>query len=148
MAVIWNGKAVVNMLRDFGLSEYEARIYFVLLTLGEAKVGTLAKRAYVPQSKAYEVLDRLIVKGFAELSSEEMPKQYRAKNLERVVSKAVSKEEKFIRRLNNNLESLQKIVNAVSPLFEKYGTFKLFSPNFQRREELLTRPAFIEVIEK
>jgi len=74
MKVIWNGKAVVEMLRDFGLSEYEARMYFVLLTLGESKVTALTKRAYVPQSKGYEVLDRLIDKGFVEQISTERPK--------------------------------------------------------------------------
>lgn len=66
MKAILNGKVVVEMLRDFGLSGYEARMYFVLLTLGEAKVTALTRRAYVPQSKGYEVLDRLIEKGFAQ----------------------------------------------------------------------------------
>lgn len=133
MAVIWNGKAVVGMLRDFGLSNYEARMYFVLLTLGEAKVTALTKRAYVPQSKAYEVLDSLIDKGFAELISEERPKKYRAKKLERVVPKLVSKEKRFLKKLNDNFESLQDMVQAVSPLYQKYDTFRLFSPNFERR---------------
>jgi hypothetical protein len=69
MKVIWNGKAVVEMLRDFGLCGYEARVYFVLLTLGESKATELTKKAYVPQSKGYDVLDRLIAKGFVELSA-------------------------------------------------------------------------------
>jgi len=101
-----NGKAVVGILKDFGLSEYEARIYFVLFTLGEAKVGMLAKKSYVPQSKAYEVLDRLTEKGFAEQISNEKPKKYRAIALDRVMSRVVSREERFLRRLNNNFESL------------------------------------------
>jgi sugar-specific transcriptional regulator TrmB len=67
MRANWNGK-VAEMLRDFGLSEYEARIYFVSLTIGEARVGVLTRRACVPQSKGYEVLDRLIAKGFADQS--------------------------------------------------------------------------------
>ena len=29
MKAVLNGKMVVGMLRDFGLSEYEARVYFV-----------------------------------------------------------------------------------------------------------------------
>jgi sugar-specific transcriptional regulator TrmB len=66
MQVIGSGKAVIDMLRDFGLSGYEAKVYFSLLTLGESKVATLTKKVYVPQSKSYEVLNRLIAKGFAE----------------------------------------------------------------------------------
>jgi sugar-specific transcriptional regulator TrmB len=139
MKAILNGKAVVEMLRDFGLSEYEARVYFVLLTLGEAKVTALTKRAYVPQSKGYEVLDKLIEKGFAELSSEERPKRYRAKRLERVVSKTISREETFIKRLNDNFESLQDMLQAISPFHQKYDTFRLFSPNFERRCKTWTK---------
>ena len=132
MRVIGNGKAVVRMLRDFGLSEYEARIYFTLLTLGEVKVTTLARRAYVPQSKAYDVLDRLIVKGFAELIDGGRPKIYRARRLGKITSKVISREERFIKKLNSNFESLQKIVHALSPVYNKYGTFGLFSPNLRR----------------
>jgi sugar-specific transcriptional regulator TrmB len=139
MKVIWNGKAVVEMLRDFGLSEYEARMYFVLLTLGEAKVTALTKRAYVPQSKGYEVLDRLIDKGFAEQISTERPKKYRAKTLNRVMSRIISKSERFMKKLNSHFESLQSILNAVSPIYEEYDTFRLFSPIVQRREEAWLR---------
>jgi sugar-specific transcriptional regulator TrmB len=139
LKVIWNGKAVVEMLRDFGLSEYEARMYFVLLTLGEAKVTALTKRAYVPQSKGYEVLDRLIDKGFVEQISTERPKKYRAKTLNRVMSRIISKSERFIKKLNNNFESLQSVVEAISPIYEKYGAFRLFSPIAQRREEAWLR---------
>ena len=134
MKVIWNGKAVVEMLRDFGLCDYEARMYFVLLTLREAKVTTLTKRAYVPQSKGYGVLDRLVAKGFAKQISGEKPKKYRAKTLEKIMSNVISKQERFMKRLNNNLESLQNILRAISPLHEKYGTFRLFSPAFSRRQ--------------
>jgi sugar-specific transcriptional regulator TrmB len=139
MKVVWNGKAVVEMLRDFGLSEYEARMYFVLLTLGEAKVTALTKRAYVPQSKGYEVLDRLIEKGFAEQIDGEKPKKYRAKALGKIMSNIISKQERFMKKLNNNFESLQNILNAVSPLYEEYGAFRLFSPTFSRREEAWLR---------
>jgi sugar-specific transcriptional regulator TrmB len=139
MKVIWNGKAVVEMLRDFGLSEYEARMYFVLLTLGEAKVTALTKRAYVPQSKGYEVLDRLIDKGFVEQISTERPKKYHAKTLDRVMSRLISKEQRFIKKLNYNFESLQSVVEAISPMYERYGVFRLFSPILQRREEATMR---------
>jgi sugar-specific transcriptional regulator TrmB len=135
MKVVWNGKAVVEMLRDFGLSGYEARIYFVLLTLGEGKVTELTKRAYVPQSKGYEVLDKLIDKGFAERMDGEKPKKYRATTLHKVASKIMAKEQKFIRKLNSDFESLQDILSAVSPIYEEYGMFRLFSPTFPRREE-------------
>ena len=139
MRVIGSGKAVVEMLKDFGLSGYEARVYFTLLTLGETNVTTLTRKAYVPQSKAYGVLERLIGKDFVELSNTERPKKYRAKPLEKIISKVISREERFIKKLNSNFESLQSIVRAVGPINKKYGSFKLFSPNFERRCKTWTR---------
>jgi sugar-specific transcriptional regulator TrmB len=137
MKAVLNGKMVVGMLRDFGLSEYEARVYFVLLTLGESKVTPLTKKAYVPQSKGYEVLDRLIDKGFVEQTSEERPKKFRAKTLDRIMTRIMSREQRFIRKLNSNFESLQTVIDAISPMYEKYGAFRLFSPVMQRREEMM-----------
>jgi hypothetical protein len=61
MRVIGSGKAVVEMLRDFGLSGYESRVYFTLLTLGETKASTIMKKAYVPQWKAYARATRYTV---------------------------------------------------------------------------------------
>jgi sugar-specific transcriptional regulator TrmB len=139
MRVIGSGKRVVDMLSDFGLSGYEARVYFTLLTLGEAKVTSVTRKAYVPQSKAYGVLESLADKGFVELSGTESPKKYRAKPLEKIISKVISREKKFIKKLNRNFESLQSIVRAVGPLNKKYGSFRLFSPNFKRRCKIWTR---------
>ena len=61
-------KEVVGMLNDFGWSMYEARIYFTLLTIGEAKAPYITRKASVPKSKAYAVLERLRAKGFVELN--------------------------------------------------------------------------------
>jgi sugar-specific transcriptional regulator TrmB len=136
MQAVMNGKLVVSMLRDFGLCESEARVYFVLLTLGESKVGYVSRKAYVPQSKMYEVLDKLADKGFIERTSEQRPVAYRAMPLQRVVMKAIQRHQKLIERLGRDFLALQKAVNAISPMYEKYGAFRLFSPIAQRREPL------------
>jgi hypothetical protein len=74
-----NGKEerIVKALREYGLCEYEARMYFTTLTIGEAKAGIITRKASVPNSKTYRVLEDLIAKGFAELSNPERP-EYRA----------------------------------------------------------------------
>jgi sugar-specific transcriptional regulator TrmB len=90
----------------------------------------LAKKSYVPQSKAYEVLDRLTEKGFVEQVITERPKKYKAIALDKVMSRVILREEKFLRRLNNNFESLQKVVEVISSLYEKFGAFRLFHQLF------------------
>lgn len=72
-------KEIVGMLNAFGLCGYEARMYFTLLAIGEAKVLDITRKASVPQSKSYETLERLKSKGFVELCSAERPKTYRAR---------------------------------------------------------------------
>jgi len=95
-----NGKEeeVVGALKDFGLCQYEARMYFTLLTICKAKVSEITRRASVPQSKAYDVLDGLVAKGFVELTAER-PKQYRARVLDEIKDIAVKAKEKEIRDL-------------------------------------------------
>jgi sugar-specific transcriptional regulator TrmB len=133
MQVIGNGDVVVDMLKDFGLSEYEARMYFSLLTLGEAKVTAITRKASVPQSKAYDVLDRLIAKGFVKLSNAERPKQYQARALKEVAVKAIAREEKHIRRLYNTHEMLEGIIQTMAQAHNKFDTLRLFSPKYKRR---------------
>lgn len=81
-----NGKEeeIVGMLNDFGLSGYEARMYFTLLTISKAKILDITRKASVLQSKVYDVLESLRVKGFVELNGAECPKIYRAMFLEEI----------------------------------------------------------------
>jgi len=94
-----NGKEgeIIEMLRDFGLANYEAKLYFTLLTIGEAKVCEMTKKASVPQSKAYKVLDSLQLKGFVEQSDMVGPKRYRAHALDKVAKSAIRHRQRQIR---------------------------------------------------
>ena len=133
MQLFGNGKDVVDMLKNLGLGEYESKIYFTLLTLGEAKVTAIIRRASIPQSKAYVVLDSLRMKGFVELSSNERPKKFRARALKEVTIEAIAREEKRIRGLYNTYERLDSILQAITPTHNKYSWLRLFSPKYKRR---------------
>jgi len=68
------------MLRDFGLCQYKARMYFILLVLSEAKIFRKSKKASVPQSRMHSVLDDLNDKSFVEMRKKS-PKQYHTRSL-------------------------------------------------------------------
>ena len=55
----------LEILENIGLSKREAKVYLALIELGSTTVGDVVKRTEIPSSKIYEVLDRLIEKGFA-----------------------------------------------------------------------------------
>jgi sugar-specific transcriptional regulator TrmB len=56
-------------LQQIGLNAYEARSYLVLVGHPRFKALELAARAHVPRQKIYEVLDSLVEKGFARVTT-------------------------------------------------------------------------------
>ena len=127
-----NEQEVVRLLSDFGLSMYEAKLYFTLLTIGNAKAGIATRKASVPQSKSYEVLESLIDKGFVEMTKAERPKEYRAKVLDEVTDLVTREREKQIRELDEKKARLHSIVEAIAPMHKKYDTLRLFTPSYRR----------------
>ncbi|MBI1973478.1 TrmB family transcriptional regulator [Candidatus Micrarchaeota archaeon] len=57
---------IAEKLKLFGLSEYEAKAYSALATLGTASVTEVSQVCDVPRSNLYAALENLAVKGFAE----------------------------------------------------------------------------------
>jgi sugar-specific transcriptional regulator TrmB len=56
-------------LTDFGLTEYEARVYLALLERPGARAATLARQAQVPRTRVYDVLKGLLRRGFVSRNS-------------------------------------------------------------------------------
>lgn len=69
--------ALVDRLRQVGLSRYEASIYMGLLLDETAKISEISKRTGVPQPKAYQALDSLVGKGFCVVGPDQV-NRYRA----------------------------------------------------------------------
>jgi len=132
---VLNGKEkeILEMLSAYGLANYEARIYFTLLTIGEAKVLDITRRASVPQSKSYEVLESLRVKGFVELSEAERPKTFRAKLLEETTDMTIKARLKEVKQLERHMKKLSKVLQAMSPIHKKYKDVRLFTPSYRKR---------------
>jgi HTH-type transcriptional regulator, sugar sensing transcriptional regulator len=54
---------VIHNLKQLGLTEGEARVYFSLLKLGSTKIGPIVNDSHISRSKVYDVLERLTAKG-------------------------------------------------------------------------------------
>lgn len=54
-----------NMLEEFGLTKTEERVYLALLKLGESNATEIIKKTQLHRTTVYDVLERLIEKGFA-----------------------------------------------------------------------------------
>jgi sugar-specific transcriptional regulator TrmB len=53
----------LNALRHIGLTEYESRLYLVLVKMGPIKASELSFRAQIPRTKAYGAINELERKG-------------------------------------------------------------------------------------
>lgn len=77
-------KRTLQVLKEFGLSDNEAKVYQVALSQGETSPFAIARESGIPRTTVYTVLTDLALKGLIELeSSEGLMKQQtkvRAKN--------------------------------------------------------------------
>ncbi len=58
-------KKSFEQLTTLGLTQGEAKAYLAMIQIGPSRVGKIVEISGVSQSKIYNVLDRLILKGLA-----------------------------------------------------------------------------------
>jgi len=68
---------IIEHLLRLGLSEYEAKAYIATVALGEGTIKEISDESKVPRSRAYDVMERLLEKGFVEAGNT-VPRCYRA----------------------------------------------------------------------
>ena len=67
-----------SVLSDLGLTKGEIKVYLALLELGSSTTGRIIKKAKVSRSKVYEMLDRLLERGFVSFVIKENFKYFNA----------------------------------------------------------------------
>ncbi|MEK6960057.1 MAG: helix-turn-helix domain-containing protein [Nanoarchaeota archaeon] len=67
-----------STLQDIGLNRRESACYIALLELGPSKVGRICKKADIPSSKIYEILDGLMRRGLASFVVKNNVRHYQA----------------------------------------------------------------------
>ncbi|OPY34144.1 MAG: Sugar-specific transcriptional regulator TrmB [Methanomassiliicoccales archaeon PtaU1.Bin124] len=64
-------------LIQVGLTEYEAKAYVAIVTIGEGGINDISQASGIPRSRVYDVMERLAGKGFVETGATK-PLRYRA----------------------------------------------------------------------
>lgn len=75
-----------DALEKFGLSTREAKVYLACLELGRARVQDIAKKAGLPRSTAYSVLESLISKNLVFPFGEGKVRQYIAEDPQKIAN--------------------------------------------------------------
>lgn len=68
---------IIEHLTQLGMSEYEAKAYIATVALGEGTIKEISDESKVPRSRAYDIMERLLEKGFVEVGNTN-PRCYRA----------------------------------------------------------------------
>lgn len=91
-------KDVVETLRSLGVTEYEARAYTALLSLGPSTAAEVSSASGVPYSKIYIVLSKLENRGWVEMQGKR-PVRYLARPPAEALEILLSEESKRLRKL-------------------------------------------------
>ncbi len=83
---------ILNLLREYGLDEKESKIYEYLVSKGKLTAYKISKDTKILRSNSYNVLARLIEKGFVAESIKEDKKLYYTNDLNAVIGKIKNKE--------------------------------------------------------
>ena len=77
--------SIVNYLQDFGLTEKEAKIYYILSRLGSASANEISSATQYNRLQTYRSVKGLLDKGIVEISLER-PRKYTPLKIEHVIS--------------------------------------------------------------
>ena len=98
------------MLEEFGLTDTEEKIYLALLKLGESSASELIKKTNLHRTTVYDVLERLIGKGFVSYIIQNKVKSYSATNPSKFLD--IATEEKT--KAEKKQESAKKVIKEIS----------------------------------
>ncbi|MBI5347343.1 MAG: helix-turn-helix domain-containing protein [Candidatus Aenigmarchaeota archaeon] len=86
---------IENTLKEIGLTEQEIKIYLVMLRSGSILASRIAEETRINRSHVYQILKRLIVKGFTSYVIKENRKYFSAINPEKILELVKEREEKI-----------------------------------------------------
>ncbi len=112
---------LIKDLREFGLTEYEAKAYLALTLYGPSTASLISEKSKIPQSKIYNVLKSLVSKSLAEYWDGK-PLRYRAVEPLIALRKMIEEKKMAIEKLK---EKSNFIANQLKPL--KNEEFDLWS---------------------
>ncbi len=98
-----------SVLKEFGLSENEIKLYLALIKTGESTAQTVAKNAELPRTTSYHLLESLIQKGLVGFVIKESKKYFQASNPKRLIE-TLEEKKKIIQEIMPELTSLSETI--------------------------------------
>ncbi|MEM3403924.1 MAG: helix-turn-helix domain-containing protein [Nitrososphaeria archaeon] len=118
-------------LEEFGLSEYESRVYITLLKFGHLKVKDISIKSGVPRTKVYGVVKALKGKGLVEILGKDP-----------VFCSPVMPEDVFAKRLNQEKRRFKKMILTFKKMQELRRDLPLFTDCEERKYRVYNPKVF------
>src|SRR3989344_7228727 len=90
-----------DTLRELGLANEEIEVYLAMLKLGSNLASKISEETKINRSHVYQLLERLITKGFVSYVIKENRKYFSAVNPEKIVQIVKEREQKLKNILPN-----------------------------------------------
>lgn len=100
---------LLKTLKGVGLSANEANIYITLLTLGPNPVSTIAKKAELNRSSCYDILKRLMKKGFLHQTNRDSLTYFAAVEPRLILSQLALKKDNLEHKIEHLRQSLGQL---------------------------------------
>lgn len=127
----------MKKLMDFGLTEYQCRVYLALLDLGTATASQIPSISRVPRTRIYATMGQLHEKGLVEIIPE-TPLRYAAVPFSRYLRKLGEEHKQKAAEIEADIEAISKefaIRSGAEP--EQHGRFEAIYGRRNARERLL-----------
>jgi HTH-type transcriptional regulator, sugar sensing transcriptional regulator len=132
-------KKHIEQLTTLGLTPGEAKAYLAMIQIGPSRVGKIVEISGVSQSKIYNVLDRLILKGLASYNIQDNIKHFQSLEPSRLQDYVLKKEFE----VRKQKESISQIIQDLSKNI--YATKRSASEIFVGERSL--RSAYIVLLD-
>ena len=124
-------------MMDFGLTEYQCRVYLALLDLGTATASQVPPISRVPRTRIYATMSQLHEKGLVEIVPE-TPLRYKAVPFARYLKKVSEEYKQKAIDIESDLDILSKeFAVRVGAEPEKHGSFEAIYGRRNARKRLL-----------
>lgn len=119
---------MLDEFQEIGLGRREALTYVALLELGSVKVGSIIKKTGIPSSKIYEIINKLMKRGFVSSVIKNNVRYYQASDPNTLLS-YIDEKKKKVGQIISELLLKQKLAKKQSvELYEgQKAIFTLFT---------------------
>ncbi|MDK2795371.1 MAG: HTH-type transcriptional regulator, sugar sensing transcriptional regulator [Archaeoglobaceae archaeon] len=134
---------IIEVLKSFGLSDYESRALATLISKGALSARELAELSGIPRTSVYDVMSSLKAKGFVEEFGK--PVRFRAISNEEIISILSKKATENLEILRDEISKLRTEQIEIVKLYRGKSVFeKLEELVLSAREEIIALISYIK----